>query len=78
LGEALRHVLPGSTAAPYVFSGGTDNKWFRELGIETYGFTPMLFPPGYDYPAMFHGVDERCPVESLRFGVRVMERLLSQ
>jgi acetylornithine deacetylase/succinyl-diaminopimelate desuccinylase-like protein len=26
---------------------------------------------------MFHGVDERVPVSALRFGVRVMERLLT-
>ncbi|TDB89635.1 M20/M25/M40 family metallo-hydrolase [Actinomadura sp. KC216] len=77
LTEALRGESPGCAVAPFVFSGGTDNKWFRTLGMETYGFTPMLLPPGYDYPAMFHGVDERCPVDSLRFGVRVMERLMS-
>ncbi|TYK51273.1 M20/M25/M40 family metallo-hydrolase [Actinomadura decatromicini] len=77
LGEALETVSPGCAVAPFVFSGGTDNKWFRTLGMETYGFTPMLFPPGYDYPAMFHGVDERCPVDALHFGVRVMERLMS-
>ncbi|RBQ16156.1 hypothetical protein DP939_31545 [Spongiactinospora rosea] len=77
LAAALRDVLPGSRAAPYVFSGGTDNKWFTRLGMRTYGFTPMLLPAGYDYPAMFHGVDERVPVEALRFGVRVMERLMS-
>ncbi|QXJ25167.1 M20/M25/M40 family metallo-hydrolase [Actinomadura graeca] len=73
----LRQECPGAEVAPFVFSGGTDNKWFRTLGMETYGFTPMLLPPGYDYPAMFHGVDERCPVEALRFGVRVMRRLIS-
>ncbi|WUH99791.1 M20/M25/M40 family metallo-hydrolase [Spirillospora sp. NBC_00431] len=77
LEEALREVSPGCEVAPFVFSGGTDNKWFRTLGMETYGFTPMLLPEGYDYPAMFHGVDERVPVGSLRFGVRVMERLIS-
>ncbi|MBT2207872.1 MULTISPECIES: M20/M25/M40 family metallo-hydrolase [Actinomadura] len=77
LTRALREVSPGCDVAPFVFSGGTDNKWFRTLGMETYGFTPMLFPAGYDYPAMFHGVDERCPVEALRFGVRVMDELIS-
>ncbi|MDF5751660.1 M20/M25/M40 family metallo-hydrolase [Spongiactinospora sp. TRM90649] len=76
MAEALRDELPGSRAAPYVFSGGTDNKWFGRLGMRTYGFTPMLLPSGYDYPAMFHGVDERVPVEALRFGERVMERLM--
>ncbi|WP_033295606.1 M20/M25/M40 family metallo-hydrolase [Amycolatopsis jejuensis] len=76
--EALAHELPGSTAAPYVFSGGTDNKWFQRLGMQTFGFTPMLLPPGYDYPAMFHGVDERCPVDALQFGARVLAGLMSR
>ncbi|RKS78983.1 acetylornithine deacetylase/succinyl-diaminopimelate desuccinylase-like protein [Actinomadura pelletieri DSM 43383] len=77
LTEALRQESPGCAVAPFVFSGGTDNKWFRTLGMETYGFTPMLLPPDYDYPAMFHGVDERVPVDALTFGVRAMERLIS-
>ncbi|TDD84032.1 M20/M25/M40 family metallo-hydrolase [Actinomadura rubrisoli] len=77
LAEALRQVRPGCAVAPFVFSGGTDNKWFRTLGMQTYGFTPMLLPADYDYPAMFHGVDERCPVEALRFGAEVLERLIS-
>ncbi|WP_433260984.1 M20/M25/M40 family metallo-hydrolase [Actinosynnema sp. CS-041913] len=76
--DALCDVLPGSEAAPFVFSGGTDNKWFRQLGMQTFGFTPMLLPPGYDYPAMFHGVDERCPVDALRFGVDVLTGLMSR
>jgi acetylornithine deacetylase/succinyl-diaminopimelate desuccinylase-like protein len=77
LADSLRFVVPDCRVAPFVFSGGTDNKWFGRLGIPTYGFTPMLLPPGYDFPAMFHGVDERFPVSGLQFGVRVLDRLLS-
>jgi acetylornithine deacetylase/succinyl-diaminopimelate desuccinylase-like protein len=77
LADALRAVVPDCRVAPFVFSGGTDNKWFGRLGIPTYGFTPMLLPPGYDFPAMFHGVDERVPVSALHFGVEVLQRLLS-
>jgi acetylornithine deacetylase/succinyl-diaminopimelate desuccinylase-like protein len=78
LADSLRSVVPECRVAPFVFSGGTDNKWFGQLGIPTYGFTPMLLPPGYDFPAMFHGVDERFPVSGLHFGVRVMDRLMSR
>ncbi|MDA2814465.1 M20/M25/M40 family metallo-hydrolase [Nocardiopsis sp. RSe5-2] len=65
------HVVPVCTA------GGTDAKQFSELGIAGYGFTPLLMPPGLDRDAMFHGVDERVPVEALRFGVRVLDRFLT-
>jgi acetylornithine deacetylase/succinyl-diaminopimelate desuccinylase-like protein len=78
LADSLRSVFPDCRVAPFVFSGGTDNKWFGQLGIPTYGFTPMLLPPGYDFPAMFHGVDERFPVSGLLFGVQVMDQLMSR
>jgi acetylornithine deacetylase/succinyl-diaminopimelate desuccinylase-like protein len=67
---------PGGRVVPYCMAGGTDAKQFSRLGIAGYGFTPLALPPGYDYHAMFHGVDERVPVSALHFGARVMERLL--
>lgn len=74
---ALLAEDPGSWVVPYCMAGGTDAKHFSRLGIAGYGFTPLALPPGYDYHAMFHGVDERVPVSALRFGVRVMDRLLT-
>ena len=58
-------------------SGGTDAKQFARLGMACYGYTPMVLPPGYDYYAMFHGVDERIPVSALHSGLRIMDRLLT-
>jgi acetylornithine deacetylase/succinyl-diaminopimelate desuccinylase-like protein len=29
-----------------------------------------------DFSALFHGVDERVPVDALTFGTRVLDRLL--
>jgi len=67
--RALLAEDPGSRVVPYCMSGGTDAKHFAQLGIAGYGFTPLRLPPGYDYHAMFHGVDERVPVSALHFGV---------
>ena len=67
---------PGAVVLPYMLSGGTDNKSLARLGITGYGFAPLQLPPTLDFAGMFHGVDERVPVEALRFGVRVLERLL--
>jgi acetylornithine deacetylase/succinyl-diaminopimelate desuccinylase-like protein len=58
-------------------SGGTDAKQFSRLGMACYGFTPLVLPPGYDYYAMFHGVNERIPVPALYGSLRIMDRLLS-
>ncbi|MFE7170553.1 M20/M25/M40 family metallo-hydrolase [Streptomyces sp. NPDC057616] len=73
---ALREFAPEGHIVPYCMSGGTDAKQFSRLGITGYGFTPLRLPEGYDYQAMFHGVDERVPVEALHFGVRVLDRFL--
>jgi acetylornithine deacetylase/succinyl-diaminopimelate desuccinylase-like protein len=68
---------PGATVVPYCMSGGTDAKQFARLGMACYGFTPLVLPPGYDYYAMFHGVDERVPISALQASLRIMDRLLT-
>ena len=73
---ALKAEDPNGHAVPYMLSGGTDNKIFRDLGIRGYGFAPLRLPADLDFSALFHGVDERVPVDALTFGVRVLDRLL--
>ncbi|MGW7170319.1 M20/M25/M40 family metallo-hydrolase [Streptomyces sp. NPDC054884] len=73
---AVQEFAPEGHVVPYCMSGGTDAKQFSRLGITGYGFTPLKLPPGLDYQALFHGVDERVPVDALHFGVRVLDRLL--
>jgi len=67
---------PGAPILPYLMSGGTDNKALSELGIAGYGFAPLLLPADFDFPAMFHGIDERVPLEALTFGRKVLGDLL--
>lgn len=74
--EALEHFDPDAAVVPYCMSGGTDAKQFSRLGVTGYGFSPLKLPVGFDYQALFHGVDERVPVEALHFGVRVLDRAL--
>ncbi|GGZ32831.1 hypothetical protein GCM10010387_28650 [Streptomyces inusitatus] len=76
LRAAIEHFDPAGHVVPYCMSGGTDAKQFSRLGITGYGFTPLKLPVGYDYAAMFHGVDERVPVEALHFGVEVLDHYL--
>ncbi len=73
---ALGAEDPGALALPYMLSGGTDNKSLARLGITGYGFVPLQLPADADFAGMFHGVDERVPVSALKFGVRVLDRLL--
>jgi acetylornithine deacetylase/succinyl-diaminopimelate desuccinylase-like protein len=76
MAKALLAEDPGSTIVPYCMSGGTDAKQFSRLGMNCYGFTPLVLPEGYDYYAMFHGADERIPLSALEAGVRIMDRFL--
>ena len=61
---------------PYVMSGGTDNKALADLGIIGYGFSPLKLEADFDFMAMFHGVDERVPIDGLSFGVLVLKDFL--
>jgi acetylornithine deacetylase/succinyl-diaminopimelate desuccinylase-like protein len=76
MASALRAEDPGARAIPYMISGGTDAKAFHRLGIACYGFSPLQMPAGLDYWRLFHGVDERVPLDGLTFGVRVLDRFL--
>ncbi|MFB7554611.1 M20/M25/M40 family metallo-hydrolase [Streptomyces brevispora] len=73
---ALKAEDPIARAVPYMLSGGTDAKSFDDLGIRCFGFAPLKLPPELDFAGMFHGVDERVPVEGLKFGVRVLDRFI--
>ncbi|MDT0449092.1 M20/M25/M40 family metallo-hydrolase [Streptomyces hesseae] len=73
---AIETFDPEGHVVPFCMSGGTDAKQFSRLGIVGYGFSPVRLPVGFDYQAMFHGVDERVPVEALHFGVRVLDQFL--
>lgn len=75
--QALGVEDPGAPVLPYSLMGGTDNKHLAALGIAGYGFAPLLLPPELDFPSLFHGIDERIPVESLHFGTRVLVNFLS-
>jgi acetylornithine deacetylase/succinyl-diaminopimelate desuccinylase-like protein len=74
---ALQSADPGAPVLPYLLSGGTDNKALSKLGITGYGFAPLQLPAELDFPAMFHGVDERVPLDALVFGRRVLGDLLA-
>ncbi|UTX54492.1 M20/M25/M40 family metallo-hydrolase [Leucobacter aridicollis] len=78
--EAMKAAIeahdPGARVLPYLLSGGTDNKALARLGITGYGFAPLKLPADLDFPGMFHGVDERVPLDALDFGHGVLADLL--
>lgn len=77
MAQSLRHFDSGARPVPYMLSGGTDAKAFARLDIRCFGFAPLKLPADLDFSALFHGIDERVPVDGLQFGVQVLDRFLS-
>jgi acetylornithine deacetylase/succinyl-diaminopimelate desuccinylase-like protein len=77
MAAAIRAEDPSGHPLPYLMSGGTDAKSFSTLGMRCFGFAPLQLPSDLNFMALFHGIDERVPVDALKFGVRVLDRLLS-
>jgi acetylornithine deacetylase/succinyl-diaminopimelate desuccinylase-like protein len=78
MGRLLSEEDPGCEVLPYMLAAGTDNKAMHTLGIQGYGFVPLRLPEDLDFTGLFHGVDERVPIEALLFGRKVLARLMSE
>ena len=70
IAEATRAVDPAMAVVPYMSTGATDSARLRQLGIQAFGILP--FPMDQNDEDRMHGHDERVPVASLGFGVRVI------
>jgi acetylornithine deacetylase/succinyl-diaminopimelate desuccinylase-like protein len=67
LQRAVQHAHPGGRIAPTLFTGATDGRHLRALGVPAFGFgvlSAALDPA--TYWSRFHGDDERIDIESLR------------
>jgi acetylornithine deacetylase/succinyl-diaminopimelate desuccinylase-like protein len=76
MAASLRRHDPTARVAPYLLSAGTDAKGWSELGVPCYGFVPLRLPPDLDFSGLFHGIDERVPIDALEFGCRVLDDFL--
>lgn len=76
LGELDRAAVPASV--PFLLPASTDARHFARLGIQTYGFTPMRLPAGFDFFSTIHAADERIPVDALDFGTEAIVRVIDR
>jgi acetylornithine deacetylase/succinyl-diaminopimelate desuccinylase-like protein len=84
--EAIESVCaqraPPASVVPYMIPGYTDAQYFSRLGTRCYGFAPLKLEADSDlvFSDLFHGVDERVPIEGFQWGVQtlleVVERLV--
>ncbi|MDQ5823581.1 MAG: M20/M25/M40 family metallo-hydrolase [Chloroflexota bacterium] len=78
LADIMREMDPEGVPVPYVLSGVTDAVNFAKLDIQSYGFTPMKLPEGFNYIETVHAADERIPVEAMDFGTEAIYRLITR
>ena len=78
LAGVLREEDPGVVPIPYLMPAITDGRFFARLGIQTYGFTPMRLPEGFEFQKLVHAADERIPLDAVEFGALAMRRVLER
>ncbi len=78
LSSVLTKADPDGIPMPMLLPAVTDARFFSRLGIQTYGFTPMNLPVGFDFFKAIHAADERVPVEAVDFGAKAIYELLKR
>ncbi len=78
LAAILKEADPNGVPVPMLLSGVTDGRFFSRLGIQTYGFTPMLLPEGFNFTQTIHSADERIPVTAVEFGANAVYQALQR
>ena len=71
-----KNNYPGSRVAPSVSTGFTDSRFTRGLGIQSYGFNPLI-STGDEYSSI-HGNNERINEKAFRQSVSDLSLILSK
>ncbi len=78
LSQILREADPQGVPMPLLLTAFTDARFFNRLGIQTYGFQPILLPPDIELQDYVHAANEHIPVEALEFGTAAIYQLLQR
>ena len=76
--RTLERHHPGAVPVPFMIPGFTDSRAYAELGATCYGFSPVRIPAGMSFPDLYHGKNERVPVEGFAWGLRVLFDAVSE
>lgn len=74
--ETLQTMAPPGIITPYLTPGATDSRFFRQVGMKAYGFTPMLLDS--QELNRIHGIDERVSIANLQWGIRLVFETLQR
>jgi acetylornithine deacetylase/succinyl-diaminopimelate desuccinylase-like protein len=76
LSDAILSVHPDAVVLPYLSTGFTDSRFFRSIGVDTYGLMPVLLPR--EEFGRIHGVDERIPLAGIDEMVKIVSALIAR
>ncbi|NJD62071.1 MAG: M20/M25/M40 family metallo-hydrolase, partial [Deltaproteobacteria bacterium] len=74
--DAVRTVHPDAVMVPYLSTGFTDSRFFRAVGVETYGLMPVLM--AREDMGRIHGVDEKIPTAGIAEMTAAMTALIER
>jgi len=78
LSDILQESDPEGIPIPFLISAVTDGRFFSRLGIQTYGFLPMILPDDFNFTETVHAANERVPVAAVEFGANSIFKLLQR
>lgn len=76
--QVIAERADGAATIPWMLTGFSDTKWLEPLGIKTYGFSPLQFPPDVQFSRLPHGHDERAPRAGFVWGVETLWQTVSR
>lgn len=76
--EEVLHERSGAPVVPWVLIGFSDTKWLQQIGIQTYGCSPLRMPPDVQFARLPHGHDERAPREGFEWGTETFWQMVTR
>jgi len=74
--KAVKKMDPTLPVLPFITSGATDLRYFREFGTAAYGFFPVHLPT--EEELRMHGVNERISIAALEEGLEGMKVIVRE
>ena len=78
LSESLSKNHPEAVPVPFLLTGATDGRFFEQLDIQPYGYTPLELPPTFEFESLVHAANERVPIEAIEFGTDTLSTVIRE
>jgi acetylornithine deacetylase/succinyl-diaminopimelate desuccinylase-like protein len=78
LASVLSDADSDGTPIPLQLQASTDARHLARVGVQSYGFTPMMLPEDYSFLDSIHASDERIPVDAVGFGTSAIFEVITR